>query len=119
MIHHLFHMKLYNVQTGRVMFTGGIFVMDIMTVRMEKMKMKTFVEVLHVPYITYHWVCNWINTTGVTSVSPPEHLSSPPVISGFPVTRSLILCVCFVDRCLSFCLFSFDYCVICPSIYEF
>jgi hypothetical protein len=85
-------MKLYNVQTGRVMFTGGIFVMDIMTVRMGKMKMKTFVEVLHVPYIAYHWVCNWINTTGVTSVSPPEHLSSPPVISGFPVTRSLISC---------------------------
>jgi len=38
-------MKLCNVQTGRVMFTGGIFVMDIMTVRMGKMKMKTFVEV--------------------------------------------------------------------------
>jgi hypothetical protein len=29
----------------------------------------------------------------------PEHLSSPPVFSGVRVTRSLILCVCFVDRC--------------------
>ena len=32
----------------------------------------------------------------------PEHLSSPP---GFRVTRSLVLCVCFVNRCLSFVLF--------------
>ena len=33
----------------------------------------------------------------------PEQLSSPPVFSGVRVTRSLVLCVCFVDRCLSFC----------------
>ena len=32
----------------------------------------------------------------------PEHLSSPPVFSGVRVTRSLVLCVCFVDGCLSF-----------------
>ena len=32
----------------------------------------------------------------------PEYLSSPPVFSGVRVTRSLVLCVCFVDRCLSF-----------------
>jgi len=28
----------------------------------------------------------------------PGHLSSPPVLSGVRVTRSLVLCVCFVDR---------------------
>ena len=33
----------------------------------------------------------------------PKHLSSPPVFSGVRVTRSLVLCVCFVDRCLAFC----------------
>jgi hypothetical protein len=38
----------------------------------------------------------------------PEHLSSPSVLSGVCVTRSLVLYVCFVDRCLSFCTFSFD-----------
>ena len=45
----------------------------------------------------------------------PEHLSSPPLFSGVRVTRSLVLCVCFVDRCLSFvlifgllCCLSFD-----------
>ena len=50
----------------------------------------------------------------------PELLSSPPVFSGVHVTRSLVLCVCFVDRCLSFCSFSFDHCVVCASsIYGF
>ena len=43
----------------------------------------------------------------------PEHLSSPPVFSGVRVTRSLVLYVCFVDRCLSFCTFSFGHCVVC------
>jgi hypothetical protein len=35
----------------------------------------------------------------------PQHQSSPPVFSGVRVTRSQVLCVCFVDRCLSFCIF--------------
>jgi hypothetical protein len=43
----------------------------------------------------------------------PEHLSSLPVFSGVRVTRSLVLYVCVVDRCLSFCTFSFGYCVVC------
>jgi hypothetical protein len=32
-------------------------------------------------------------------------VGSPPVYSGVRITRSLNLCVCFVDRCLSFCTF--------------
>jgi hypothetical protein len=49
----------------------------------------------------------------------PEHLRSPPVLSGVRVTRSLVLCVCFVDRCLSFCTFSVGHCVVCSSsIYD-
>ena len=43
----------------------------------------------------------------------PEHLSSSPVFSGVRVTRSLY--VCFVDRCLSCCTFSFGHCVVCSS----
>ena len=35
----------------------------------------------------------------------PEHLSSPPVSDEVRVTRFLVLCVCFVDRCSSFCTF--------------
>jgi hypothetical protein len=50
----------------------------------------------------------------------PEHLSSPPVLCGVRFTRPLVLCVCFVDRCLSFRTFSFGHCVVCsPSIYGF
>ena len=33
------------------------------------------------------------------------HLNAPPVFSGVRVTRSLVLYVCFIDRCLSFCTF--------------
>jgi hypothetical protein len=43
-------------------------------------------------------------------LSLPEHLSSSPDFSGVRVTRSLVLYVCFVDRCLSFCTFSFGHC---------
>jgi hypothetical protein len=50
----------------------------------------------------------------------PEHLSSPSVFSGVRVTRSLVLYVCFVDRCLYFCTSSFGHCVVCSSsIYGF
>ena len=42
------------------------------------------------------------------------------VFSGVRVTRFLVLCVCFVDGCLSFCTFSFGHCVVCSSsIYGF
>ena len=50
----------------------------------------------------------------------PEHLNSPPIFSGVRVTRSLVLYVFFVDRCLFFCTFSFGHCVVCSSsIYGF
>ena len=53
-------------------------------------------------------------------ITLPEHMSSPPGFSGFPFTRSLVLFVCFVDRCLSFCTFSVGHCVVCSSsIYDF
>ena len=46
-----------------------------------------------------------INTTGATSEAgtayPSGHLNSPLVFSEVRVTRSVVLCVCFVDRCLS------------------
>ena len=44
-------------------------------------------------------------------------LSSPPSFSGIRVTRSLVVCVCFVDSCLSLCPFSFGHCVFCPFRY--
>ena len=45
----------------------------------------------------------------------PENSNSLSILSGVRVTRSLVVCVCFVDRSLSFVLFSFGHCVVCPS----
>ena len=69
-------------------------------------------------------VYNYINTTGVTSGAGTANPSRPhefnPGYSEGRVTRFLELCVCFVDRCLSFCTFYFGHCVVCPSsIYGF
>jgi len=38
---------------------------------------------------------------------------------GVRVARSLAICVCFVDRCLTFWTFSFDHCVCSSSNYGF
>jgi hypothetical protein len=48
-----------------------------------------------------------------------EHLRSPPIFSEIRVTRSVVLCVCFVDLRLSLCTFSFSFChcVVCYFLY--
>ena len=48
----------------------------------------------------------------------PEHLSPSRAFSGVRVTPSLLLCVCFVDRCLSFCPSSFGHCVVYSSSFD-
>ena len=54
---------------------------------------------------------------GARTAFPSGAPEFTPVFNGVPV-RSLVLYVCFVDRCLSFCTFSFGHCVVCSSIYE-
>jgi hypothetical protein len=46
-------------------------------------------------------------------------LQNASMFSGVRVTRSLVLYLCFVDRCLSFCTFSFGHCFVCSSINGF
>jgi hypothetical protein len=59
-------------------------------------------------------------TSGAGTAYPFGAPAFTPVFSAVGVTRSLVLCVCFVDRCLSFCSFSFGHCVVCSSsIYGF
>jgi hypothetical protein len=65
------------------------------------------------------WVTRRVSLVEQALLTLPEHLSSHPFFSGFGVIRSLVLYVCFVDRCLSFCTFSFGHCVVCSSIYGF
>ena len=60
------------------------------------------------------------NYWGLSTCYPSGPLEFTPGFSGVCIIRSLVLCVCFVDRCLSFCPFSFGHCVVCPpSIYGF
>ena len=52
-------------------------------------------------------ICLYFKLVEQELLTLPEYMSSPPVFSGVCVTRSLVLYVRFVDRCLSFCTFSF------------
>jgi hypothetical protein len=63
-----------------------------------------------IPYNGQPSLCGDRKTFEVmTSTTLPEHLSSPSFFSGVRVTRSLVLYVYFVGRCLSFCIFSFGH----------
>ena len=63
---------------------------------------------------------SWLITGATLEQELPEHLSSLAVFSDDRVARSLVFCVCFIDHCLSFCTFSFGYCIVGPSsIYGF
>jgi hypothetical protein len=71
-------------------------------------------------FLFYVFVNFYVALVDPELLTLPEHLSSPLVFSGVRVTRSLVLYICFVDRCLSFCTFSLDHCVVCStSIYGF
>jgi hypothetical protein len=48
----------------------------------------------------------------------PEHLSSPLTVGGVRVTRSLVLYVCFVDHCLSFCIYFFIWPLCCLFFFD-
>ena len=56
----------------------------------------------NVSYITCITITGSIPLVEQELLALPEHLSSPRVFSGIRVTRSLVLCVCFVYCCLSF-----------------
>ena len=57
-------------------------------------------------FIAYHLQ---VLTRWTRWMSLVEHLSSAPVFSGVRVTRPLVLWVCFVDRRLTFSIFSFTH----------
>ena len=57
-----------------------------------------------------------ISTKQTISSYPSGAPDFTPGFSGVCVTRSLVLCICFVDHCLSFCTFSFGHCVVCSSL---
>jgi hypothetical protein len=62
----------------------------------------------------------WVPLVDQELLTLLEDLGSSPVFNVVRVTRPLVLCVCFVDPCLSFCTFSFGHCFVCSSsIYRF
>ena len=75
------------------------------------------------PFNTISIILWWSVLFVEKAILPWSHKSlthTPQVFSGVRVTRYLVLYVGFVDCCLSFCTFSFGYCVVCSSsIYGF
>jgi hypothetical protein len=67
---------------------------------------RTGIQMVMVLKNKYENIFQWFSTCIL-----PEYLSAPLVFSGVCVARFLVLCVCFVDRCLSFCTFSFGHCL--------
>ena len=75
-------------------------------------------DVFHFPVLPHSWliigfvtrITRRVPLVGQELLTLLEHLSSPPVFSGVRVTRSLVLCICFVYRCLSFFFWSL-YCL--------
>ena len=84
----------------------------------------------HFPFrsFPYSWLVNgfiirltrWVKLVEQELPTLLEHMSSPTGFSGVRVTRSLVLCVCLVDRCLSFYTFYLAHCVVrSSSLYGF
>ena len=79
---------------------------------------KRYIFVVLVSFVTR--LTRWVPLEEQELPTLSEHMSTPPDCSGVRITRSLVLYVCFVDRCLSLCTFSFGHCVVCSSsIYGF
>ena len=71
---------------------------------------------------------DWLTMEHISILLPPDYILKNQNLLTLReahdftrcVTRSLVLCVCFGDRCLSFCTFFFTHCVVCSSsIYRF
>ena len=60
----------------------------------------------HFPFFPHSWhitgfvtrLTRWVSLVEQELLTLPEHMSSPLVFNGVRVTRSLVLCVCFVNR---------------------
>jgi hypothetical protein len=67
--------------------------------------------------ILQHDGCHWL--VEQEPITIPASLSSSRILMGVRSAQSLVFVYYFVDGCLSFCLFCFGHCVVCPSIYSF
>jgi hypothetical protein len=128
-VHWIKYVRFKRLKT-RIMIIGYYFTSDLSRLGLSCLDNVVYLISCrkHFPvilsFMTYHRVCNYINTTvplvEQELLTLPEHLKSHPCFCRVRVTWSLVLYVCFIDRCLSFCTFSFGHCVVCSSsIYGF
>ena len=66
-----------------------------------------------------HWIVCRLMNWKVLVAQQQEGLASLTSEKCSKIKIALVLCLCFVDRCLSVCTFPFGRCVVCPSIYGF
>jgi hypothetical protein len=64
---------------------------------LERVKVDSLTDIYMIAHFTFFIQATSIKSCGVSEVR---------------VTRSLVLSICFVDRCLSFCTLSFGLCVV-------
>ena len=64
-----------------------------------------------------HWSFRRLMKWKILVAQQQEGLASLTSEKWNKIKISLVLCLCFVDRCLSFCTFPFGHYVVCPSIY--
>jgi hypothetical protein len=93
---------------------------------MHKVKLLYYILYKYEYYSHYHFIINPMNLQLIVCnhvlnmwlVTYWDHsIYSPPVSSGVRVNRYEVVCVCFVDRCLSVCsLFFVSHCVVCPVL---
>ena len=140
LVWYLLLMKYYYFPRITYLLLSSKLCMDQCGVHQKLCQNKTYIdsfisEMTYVPLVvnTFRSVLHsWIITGFVTRLtrSVPlveqklltisEHQRLPSVFMGVLVTPSLVLCVCFVYRCLFFCPFSFGHCTVYSSmIYEF
>ena len=100
---------LFMDELESITMTTSLYLGDTVAANSDLWKIK-------VSIITFKYTINWrMPLVKQELITLPGHLSSHLVFSGVHVTRWLVLCVCFINRCLPMCTFSFGHCIVCSS----
>ena len=127
-MNHLLISKLIEYAPTFISIIKSIF-FSMKFYQFMKMLMNVFMLYSHKrTFFPHSWLITGFVTRLTRRVSPVDQelltlrriwVHSRFLFSGVRVTRSLVLWVCFIDRCLSFCTF-LGHCVVCSSsIYRF
>jgi hypothetical protein len=111
-IYNIFHIyiyyiikKLVNIQSNSQQNVESPKNMTILHILKKNIRLKCLHIIKWINKVVIHSYCfklTYIFLLISISVLINWNLSSPPICGGVRVARSLVLCVCFVDRCLLF-----------------